>query len=50
MKVEIAGMLNVEDRNCKSACLWKFKLQICLIMKIETASRLNYENRNCKYA
>ena len=50
MKVEIASMLNCEDRNCKYASLWKRKLQVCLNMKIETAIMLNYEDRNCKYA
>ena len=50
MKVEIASMLNYENRNCKYASLWKKKLQICLIMKIEIATMLNYENRNCMYA
>ena len=50
MKVEIASMLNYEDRNCKYASLWKRKLQVCLIMKIETATMLNYENGICKYA
>ena len=39
MKVEIASMLNNENRNCKYA----------LNIKIETASMLNYENRNCSY-
>ena len=38
MKVEIASMLNYEDR----------ELQICFAMKRETASMLSYENRNCK--
>ena len=39
MKVEIASMLNFENRNCKYACLWKFKLNM-----------LNYEDRNSKQA
>ena len=38
MKVEIASMLNYENRNCVYASA----------MKIETVSMLSYENRNLR--
>ena len=39
MKVEIASMLNFENRNCNM-----------LNYELEIESMLKYENRNCKYA
>ena len=50
MKLETVSRLSYESRGCKFAYVWKWKLQVCLILKIETACMVNDENRNCNYS
>ena len=52
MKRETVSRLNYESIDCKYAYVWKWKLQVGLVMKVkiasmkvEIASMLNNENR-----
>ena len=50
MKIETVSRLSYVSRDCKFACVWKWKLQVGEVVKVEIASLLNFENRNCMYA
>ena len=50
MKIETVSRLSYERRDCMFAYVWKWSLQVGLVMTVEIASMLNFEIRNSMYA